>query len=504
MSCVRFQNAENVIKSLPHAVIMADSMRAFLWANDQALKMFPELSGLEPGSPLIKVVKCCSELFDAGDHYIHEINGGHYECRIVKMEQESGTDGYCLSFSDVTCLYSHIEELKTCRDRVESPDRAKHAYIAGACHELRTPLNVIIGMSEMVLRSEITEKWRSSIEDIHRSGQELLETVNAMLDLSKIEENRFEMNLAKYSLGEILGDIYKLCAIHLAERPIEFEILINHELPQTFIGDRRYIKTILTNLTSNALKYTSEGAIRIIIDMEQDTGDTCILSFAIQDTGIGVREEDIDLIFESYMRADTGHSRSIQGTGLGLAITKHLVNLMNGTISVASRYGEGSEFCVRIPQGYAGNTGIGKGIYNPLSMQDTGSKKNEKPCRGGRVLVVDDMKVNLIVASELIKRLGMEADTASCGREAVELAANRHYDIIFMDSLMPGMDGAETAREIRSLDGGRLKNLPIVVMTADSYDNECDDYKDVYDGFIPKPVDITRLEQMISGLRGQL
>ncbi|MDR1895149.1 MAG: response regulator, partial [Spirochaetales bacterium] len=332
----------------------------------------------------------------------------------------------------------------------EAANLAQREFLARMSHEIRTPLNAILGLSEVELQDHLPGRTRLNLEKIYNSGSTLLEIINDILDISKIEAGNFEIRPVNYDVAGIINDTIQLNIVRIASKPIEFKIKLAETLPRRLFGDELRIKQILNNLLSNAIKYTEKGKVVLGLDWER-RGDTAWLHFSVRDTGRGIRQEEIGKLFTPYTQLDILANRKIEGTGLGLSITKGLVQIMGGSIHVESEYGEGSLFEVRLPQGIKDEEPLGRELADQLRgfrfYEDRNRRGNIIRCHMpyGKVLVVDDVIMNLDVIKGLMMPYGLQVDTAMSGQEAVDLIRKEEvrYDLVFMDHMMPEMDGMQ-------------------------------------------------------------
>jgi CheY-like chemotaxis protein/anti-sigma regulatory factor (Ser/Thr protein kinase) len=372
-------------------------------------------------------------------------------------------------------------------------------------HEMRTPMNVIVGLTDLLLEEEKPENTRETLEKINTAGTTLLELINDVLDISKVEAGKMELMPVKYDVPSLLNDIITLNIMRIAEKPITFKLDISEDLPCMLKGDDLRIKQILNNLLSNAFKYTEKGTVTLGAACRNDA-DNVWISFYVHDTGIGIRKEDMEKLFSDYNQVDTRANRKIEGTGLGLSITKKIVEMMGGKITVESEYGKGSTFRVSIKQDFVTDKNIGKEIAERLS--DFRYSDRKKQVQGklvrpdlsyARVLVVDDLPTNLDVAGGMLRKYKMQVDCVQSGQEAVDLlAAGKLYDAVFMDHMMPGMDGIEATRLIRALDSEYAKNVVIIALTANAISgNERMFLDNGFNAFLPKPFNAMSLDSVI-------
>ncbi|MDR0315945.1 MAG: PAS domain S-box protein, partial [Treponema sp.] len=393
----------------------------------------------------------------------------------------------------------------------ETASEAKSRFVANMSHEMRTPMNVIVGLTDLMLEEEDTPgKIKETLQKINTAGSTLMGLINDVLDISKVEAGKVELTPEKYDVASLLNDIITLNIIRIEEKPITFKLDIDEELPRSLFGDDLRVKQILNNLLSNAFKYTKEGTVTLGVDCRYEGrrhGDTVWVSFCISDTGIGIRDEDIDKLFTDYNQVDTKANRKIEGTGLGLSITKKFVELMGGEITVESEYGKGSTFRVRIRQGFVTDKPIGKEIVESLRDFRYSDKKKlvqEKLVRSdlsyAKVLVVDDFQTNLDVAAGMLRKYKMHVDCVTSGQEAVDRiqAGEPVYNAIFMDHMMPEMDGMEATRLIRALGTDYAKRLPVIALTANAVAGSEQMFLDNgFNAFLPKPVNVMNLDAVI-------
>ena len=401
-----------------------------------------------------------------------------------------------------------FESLREMTLIAENASAAKSTFLANTSHEMRTPLNAIIGLSELALNGgKLPEEIEDSLEKIYNSGVTLLGIVNDLLDIAKIESGKFELIPVDYDVPSTINDTRTLNVLRITDKPIAFRLSVDETMPSRLNGDELRVKQIFNNLLSNACKYTREGSIDWTIGWERDGSDIWLTS-SVTDTGIGIRQEDIDKLFADYHQVDTRSNRMIEGTGLGLSITRRLVEAMDGSITVESDYGKGSTFKVRIRQKLVTETPIGPVVAEALR----GFRYSEsKRIRGkdlvrvqmpyARILVVDDVQTNLDVAKGIMKPYGMQIDCVGSGIEAVELvrAAEVRYDAIFMDHMMPEMNGMEATRIIREeIDSDYARNIPIIALTANAIiGNEEIFLQHGFQAFLSKPIDMMRMDAIL-------
>ncbi len=423
----------------------------------------------------------------------------------------------------VVNLMQKSEESKKFKEEMfvaERSNTAKSEFLANMSHEIRTPINAVLGMNEMILKESLKarddlpeerEEIRAVLSDIcnysgniDSAGKSLLAIINDILDFSKIEAGRLELINKEYELSSVLNDASNMIVFKAADKDIEFEVDVEDSTPDGLYGDEIRVRQIITNLLNNAVKYTDKGYVRLSVFSRKHVGgeaeNMIDLVARVEDSGIGIKKEDLGKLFNKFERVDLEKNSTVEGTGLGLAITKSLIDMMGGSISAESEYGKGSTFTVVMPQKIVSDEPIGdfkakfeKSILSLKAEEETFSAPNT--C----ILIVDDTKMNLTVAKGLLKDTDIEIDTALSGKEAIVLAERKKYDIILMDQRMPEMSGAEAMKRIRE-NGGINKDTPFICLTADAVAGARDKYlAEGFDDYLTKPIDSHELKEMIAG-----
>ena len=428
----------------------------------------------------------------------------NYSSRIEQMRVEEQKQAY------------EAKALLLEKEAADRSNQAKSEFLANMSHEIRTPINAVLGMNEMILREtfaaqdeEDPKQWRGAVgrirscaRNIGNAGNNLLSIINGVLDFSKIEAGQMEISNAEYSLRSVLTDVCSMISFRTRNKGLDLRTEVEESIPDRLLGDEIHVRQIITNLMSNAVKYTEQGSILLSVRASESVrkpGETIILMITVQDTGIGIRQEDISRIFEKFQRINLEKTGTVEGTGLGLAITQKLISMMNGEIRVDSEYGKGSAFTVRLPQTVASGEPIGpfRPEYEP-DLPETEPYHESFRAPEARILIVDDTRMNLMVAVGLLDKTEIRIDTAGSGADAVKAAGSTAYDLILMDQRMPGMDGTEALRRIRSQAGGASRNTPVICMTADAVQGARDRYlTEGFTDYLSKPIDYKTLEDML-------
>ena len=380
----------------------------------------------------------------------------------------------------------------------EAANEAKSIFLANMSHEIRTPINAILGMNEMILRENRNEQIEEYAKDIRSAGNSLLYLVNDVLDISKIESGKLEIMENIYELSSFIHDCYSMVAEKAEKKGLKLTVLCNPKLPSKLKGDESRLRQVVTNILSNAAKYTEKGSITLSFDSHYQD-EKMMLVINVKDTGIGISEENMEKLFTEFTRFDMEKNRNIEGTGLGLSLAKRLMDLMQGKIEVQSIYGEGSSFTVVIPQQVVDAEPIGDFHQKYSAVADKAGKYHQSfEAPDARILVVDDTSVNLKVIVNLLKFTKIKVDTALSGRQCLEMASQITYDLIFMDHMMPEMDGIDTFAEMRKLDNSPNKNTPVIMLTANAITGVRERFlQEGFTDYLSKPVSGDKLENMI-------
>ena len=402
-------------------------------------------------------------------------------------------------------LIDNIKIEAAARLRASEENKSKTSFLANMSHEIRTPMNAVIGMTELLLSGDLSDSARGHALDIKQAGNNLLSIINDILDFSKIEAGKLEITPEKYLLSSLINDTANIIRMRLAEKPVQFKIFIDGSIPNSLIGDAVRLRQIFINLLSNAVKYTEKGHISLSVMMSKMISSQVWLKAEISDTGKGIKPEDQKKLFNEFVRLDPKKNLNIEGTGLGLAITKRLCVAMGGEIFVESEYGKGSTFTVKIPQIVESQEPISSAkdtLNNSINSVSFGSALINFTIPQARLLIVDDFPTNIKVVQGLLSPYKAGADTCLSGEEAVKLVKQNNYDIVFMDHMMPEMDGVEAAALIRAWENERLsddgKKLPIIALTANALAGMREMFlENGFNDFLAKPIDVFRLNEIL-------
>ena len=502
---------------------------AFTWSNEVRSMLgctdktdFPDILGswsdrLHPDDKEAALDTLLNHLRDTTgqtsyeDEYRLRKKSGRYAYYRASGETIRNENGRALRIAgaiiDITETKNLLFDTEKQRQEAEAANQAKSAFLSTVSHEIRTPMNAILGITEIQLQNEALDSdVRDGFEKIYAFGDMLLGIINDILDLSKIEASKMELNITDYEIASLISDITQLNLVRIGSKPIEFKLHVDENLPAILLGDELRVKQVFNNILSNAFKYTEKGTVVVFIYAEPGkTDDEITLVVSVKDTGQGMTKEQIGKLFDKYSRFNPEANRTTEGTGLGMNIARNLIRMMNGRINVKSTPGKGSTFIVHLPQGKVNSDILGKESAENLRKFHTSGKTPMKrgqivhdPMPYGSVLIVDDMETNILVAEGLLALYEIKTDSVDSGYGAIEKIQNgRVYDIIFMDHMMPKMDGVQTTKILRELGYSH----PIIALTANAVGEHSDVFRtNGFDGFISKPIDVRQLNTVLTRL----
>ena len=505
---------QNLFQNVGSAVIIADISKNYLSGNKASERIFPELRKWQMGRRLSDLGV---DLFADSANSDFERNGRYYKSSFTKLIERGRHIGYTIAITDNTDDKVAVESMRHLMEAADAANEAKSTFLANMSHEIRTPLNAIIGMSELSEREVSESVIREYNGQIKAAGKMLLEIVNDVLDFSKAESNKLELVPVEFDTADFLEGIINVVNSRIGDKPIDFLVDIDPGIPKTLYGDDVHIRQIIMNLLSNAEKFTNTGYIKFTLDYERDN-ITVRLKGSVEDTGIGIREEDQKKLFTAFQQLDGKKNRRTEGSGLGLAIFAQLVTLMKGTYRLESEYGKGSTFFFEIELGAINPAPLANSERECInvkklpafSLYKTKTDVAETTARADKpsamsdysaynILVVDDNKVNVKVLSAFLKHFKVQADAALSGAEAIEMVKNKKYDLIFMDHMMPDMDGVETTKRIRALDDRYYHNAPIIACTANVVKGVEDMFIEAgMNDLVPKPIQLEVLQEKMA------
>ncbi len=486
---------EYVIDRISEAIIAVGNDGRVEYFNEPALKLYPGLAKKDEQS---SVVNDIDEALRKKD--IIRLNDRIFTAEANDLMFEEKKYGKLYALVDETEHYGYMDALQKQRDIADNANEAKSRFLANMSHEIRTPINAVLGMDEMILREAEDDSIRSYASDIMSAGKTLLSLINDILDLSKVEEGKMEIIPIQYELSSLVNDLMNMTRERAEKKGLKLELDIMTDIPNLLIGDEIRIRQCVVNLLTNAVKYTEKGSVVLRISYGKLGNSQISLEFSVEDTGIGMKPEDIERLCTPYERIEESRNRAIEGTGLGMSITKELLSLMDSELYVASEYGKGTKISFSILQDVVNWEEIGdlkERFENDKTRKNDYKELLHAP--NARILVVDDTEMNLTVMEHLLKKTEIKIDSVRSGKEAIELCRMNTYDILFIDHMMPEMDGIETLELIHK--DGLNTNTPSVALTANAISGARKMYLDVgFTDYLAKPVEGKKLEKMIISL----
>lgn len=489
--------AAKVLESLGDGVITLDDHERLVSYNKAAANIFTSLPAHKLGENIRVVEGFQEEMLNEDISQDFSMNGRDYESHSRNIVDENGKiQGCVILILDVTDMKVYINEIKRVRREAEKASKAKSEFLANMSHEIRTPMNAIIGLNDIIMEECSDDEIYAHARDVQSSAKSLLAIINDILDLSKVEAGKMELVYVDYYLKALADAVVGMMDMAASQRGLVLKYECDESIPCRYSGDEGRIKQILINILSNAVKFTQKGYVRVHITGKQGkTADEELLIFRVEDTGCGIRKEDLEKIFEDFRQVDSKRNRSAEGTGLGLAIVKHLVELMDGTIEVESVYGKGTSITIQIPQKITDGRPISEIFENPQTEQEVTDRFTAPDIK---VLIVDDNVINRKVARGFLKNYAFDLTEAESGPEAIRLVRAIRFDLIFMDHMMPGMDGIEAVEIIRR-DCGENGTVPVIVaLTANAMQGMREHFLECgFQDFIAKPLDRKELNRLL-------
>lgn len=478
---------ENVIENMKEGLLIVDTNYNLLYYNEVARTIFPQLDNAAERKELI------TKLFTQDKESVYNSQNKNYEVRISPLLEETTLKGHMAWIFDMTFINRYTDEMISLKQEAERANQAKSVFLANMSHEIRTPMNAIMGFSSLALQGTQVEQMKEQIGYIYNAARSLLNIINEILDISKIESGKLELSLRDYTTKSLFADVVSIITSQLHKKPIQFVYEIPEEFPAVLNGDETRLREILINLLNNAVKYTKEGQITFRIETVSRAEDTITFRIQVIDTGVGIRKEEQEKIFGMFVRSDNKENINIEGSGLGLSIVKGYVDLMGGTLQCESEYGKGTTFTVLLTQKIADASPMGRLEYSEEDL----TTPVMLSFSGHSVLVVDDNEMNRIVTKQILEQYQLQTEVVSSGRLALEAVQKKHYDIIFMDHMMPEMDGVETLHRMRRTPGN-LVHTTLVALTANAVDGVKDQLlAEGFDHYLSKPLMKDALERVL-------
>lgn len=470
------------------------------FANKTAERILTWINGSDRNEISEKVRR---EFLSGKEEYC--IDGKDYQIAVRRVYDNGSIMGYAVTLTDITKLKQYTKDLERLSYEANEANRAKSNFLANMSHEIRTPINTMLGMNEMIVREAISEDVAGYAENIREAGRSLLSIINDILDFSKIESGKMEIIPVQYEVASVIHDLVNMIEIKAREKQLSFVVEADENLPSRLCGDDVRLRQIILNILSNAVKYTNEGSVTLRVSGNFQENDSYMLHIEVEDTGIGIRREDQSRIFDSFQRLEEPKNRDIEGTGLGMSITTSFLRMMGSELKLESEYGKGSNFYFDLKQEVVDAAPIGP-IEQILVLHRTDHMETGCSFEAAevKVLVVDDNRMNLEVFTGLLKHTQMNIVTATSGREAIDKVCGEAFDLIFMDHMMPEMDGIETFHEICRMWKEMPEQMktppdtPVVVLTANAIYGAKEMYlQEGFVDYLSKPIDYHQLEDVV-------
>jgi len=504
----------SLLGSTPNYMVIIDTEKRVRYIS-QPMVEFARYTKQEYaiGQPLIDLFRdrelklMIADIIDA-DGFVETVftidgaDGGERHFKVVSNTLTGDMDGMFIDISDITALVNSRKNAEEAQFRAEAANKSKSNFLAAMSHEIRTPINAILGVAQIHMQNGgLPEEYADGLGKIYSSGKTLMGIINDILDLSKIETGKMELNPVEYDVPDMINDTVLLNITRIGDKPVKFVLSVDESLPSKMFGDELRLKQILSNVLSNAIKYTEVGRVELTVSHSMREDGDIDLTFTVTDTGQGMKREDQDRLFSEYLRFNVKANRATEGTGIGLSITQNLVKMMDGVIGAESEYGKGSTFTVTVRQTSVKCEAIGRAVADSLGGFTYSAKRERRSqvrnyMPYGKVLIADDVDTNLYVAEGLMKPYGLQIETVNSGFRALQkIEGGAVYDIVFMDHMMPNMDGIETTRRIRETGYRGV----IIALTANALVGNDEMFREHgFDSFLAKPIGIRQLDDALN------
>ena len=507
-----YQDAAGYLDFVPQGMLLSVCMNRLIFLKDAEQyetgyyrQLAPQLAVMHGNSELYRFGGAGGDLNSA--LVVFGLREGEPEKHEVTLARssfiaDSASSNFIIPLEHrvMTFLSAVTADLREMTERADAANRAKSAFLSNMSHEIRTPINAVLGMDEMILREAGDENILEYAENIRTAGASLLGLINDVLDFSKIEAGKMDILPAEYELSSTLNDLVNLVQKRAEDKGLTLTVEADANLPAKLYGDELRIKQVVTNILTNAVKYTERGGVTLRVNAEPaGTPGSVFLCVSVRDTGIGIKPEDMKKLFSAFERIEEKRNRNVEGTGLGMNITQRLLAMMGSKLEVESVYGEGSTFSFRVEQKVVDAAPMGDFTERfKQSLAARGHYRESFTAPEAHILAVDDTPMNLTVLRGLLKKTAVRLDTAGSGMECLEKMAQNAYDLVFLDHRMPEMDGVETLRRVKTLEGSRNANTPVIALTANAVSGAREEYVALgFADYLAKPVDAAALEKTV-------
>lgn len=498
---------KSIISEIDDIIVSIDKYDRLLYANKKALSVLGLSDDITYGMPVDEVGDALTKIISYSDNETYNFNGSAYLCQKIHISARNDNAITIHWLKDITKEHEHLSETIKLKEEADKANLAKSMFLAHMSHEIRTPINAIIGMDEMILRESNEPDIRNYASDLMRSGKTLLSLINDLLEYSKIEAGKTELSPTYYSISGLFREIDSMMRFKAESKSLKLCYDVNSTIPRSLYGDEIRIKQIISNIVDNAIKYTEKGTVTISVNYTRIDDMNLNLLIDIKDTGVGIKEQDVDKLFGSIDSIDKNSSHNSNGVGLGLTITRKLLELMNGSLTVESLYGVGTSIHIVIPQIISDPAELGKFEDTSADAEKERKAQEEKKKKekhkasftapDATILVVDDIKTNRTIAKLLVKNTGINFEESESGEKALEMIKVKHYDVILLDQRMPGLTGVETLQKMKEMDHLN-KDVPVVALTADVEAGAAEYYIAAgFTEYMPKPMDPVSYETML-------